>query len=82
MAANFGQGTRAGSTTPTMNFGVLQSPFPQSFNLTRGYQFGGVDVDWRTGDFMFKGEAYYSGEDGIGVDRPACAVCRVHLLGR
>jgi len=67
IAANFGTGTRTATTSPATNFGVLQSPFAASFNLTRGYTFGGIDVDWRTGDFMFKGEAYYSGEDGNGV---------------
>ncbi|MCK5940942.1 MAG: hypothetical protein KAI24_03140 [Planctomycetes bacterium] len=67
VAANYGQGTRTAATSPTANFGILQSPFAGSFNLSRGYRFGGVDVDWRTSHFSFKGEAYYSGEDGIGV---------------
>lgn len=65
VAANYGRGTRDATTTPTTNFGVLQSPFAGTPFLTRDYQFGGIDVDWRKGDFMFKGEAYYSAEDGV-----------------
>lgn len=65
VAANYGQGTRFASASPTTNFGVLQSPFAADYNLERDYRFGGVDVDWRTGPFIFKGEAYYSAEDGV-----------------
>lgn len=67
VAANYGKGTRSATTTPTTNFGVLQTPFAPAVNLQRGYQLGGIDVDWRQGSFVFKGEAYYSAEDGRGV---------------
>lgn len=63
VAANYGRGTRTGSATPGTNFGALQSPFPPSFNTTRDYQFGGIDVDWRQGNLISKTEAYYSAEE-------------------
>lgn len=65
VAANVGRGTRQSSISPTTNFGVLQTPFLNAFNGTRDYQFGGIDVDWRKGPFIFKGEAYYSAEQGL-----------------
>ncbi|MEZ6038552.1 MAG: hypothetical protein R3F29_13810 [Planctomycetota bacterium] len=64
VAANYGAGNRAGSASPATNFGVLQSPFAPDVNGTRDYQFGGVDFDLRTENLTFRGEAYYSGEDG------------------
>lgn len=65
LAANYGRGTRPASTQPMLNFGILQSPFlPEPF-LARDYRFGGLDVDWRSSRFAFKGEAYYSAEDGF-----------------
>lgn len=69
VAANAGGGTRQATTTPAANFGALQSPFPTSFNGTRDYEFAGIDVDWRSGDFIFKGEAYVSAEAGFADQR-------------
>lgn len=74
IAANYGRGTREGfpaqplsSPTPlfTANVPVLQSPFVGRFNLGRDYEFAGIDVDWRRGDFVAKTEAYYSAEEGV-----------------
>ncbi len=69
-AGNYGRGTR--ETLPTApvnltltNFGALQSPYSGQFNLGRDYEFGGLDIDWRTGDLMMRTEAYYSREDGF-----------------
>jgi len=70
VAANVGRGTRTGTTTPTTNFGVLQSPFASTPFVTRDYQFGGIDVELRKGAFIFKGEAYYSAEENF-VDQRA-----------
>lgn len=64
-AANYGRGTREGTTTPTTNFGYLQSPFAASANRTRDYEFAGIDVDWRSGAWISKTEAYYSAEDNL-----------------
>lgn len=64
LAANYGQGTRAGSTSPGTNFGALQAPFPGGYNTERDYRFVGVDIDWRIGDLISKTEAYVSAEDG------------------
>ena len=69
VAANFGRGTRQASSTPTTNFGVLQSPFPIDPNGTRDYEFVGLDVDWRSRNFIFKGEAYVSAERGFADQR-------------
>lgn len=70
VAANYGRGTR--ETLPTTpvnltltNFGALQSPYSGSFNLGRDYEFGGLDIELRSGDLMMRTEAYYSGEDGF-----------------
>ncbi|HEX5050351.1 MAG TPA: hypothetical protein VFZ65_01135 [Planctomycetota bacterium] len=74
IAANYGRGTRQGfppepasSPTPayTGNVAVLQSPFPSRVNLTRDYEFSGIDIDWRHGDFMNKTELYYSAEADV-----------------
>lgn len=65
VAGNFGRGTRQATSTPATNFGILQSPFNAAFNGGRDYQFGGLDIDWRSGSFIFKGEAYYSAEQGL-----------------
>ncbi|MCC7061754.1 MAG: hypothetical protein IT456_03050 [Planctomycetes bacterium] len=65
IAANAGAGTRTGSTSPTTNFGALQSPFAGTYNVDHDFQFGGIDVDWRQGDFVSKTELYYSAEDGL-----------------
>lgn len=73
VAANAGRGTRQASTTPATNFGVLQSPFPSSFNGTRDYEFAGLDIDWRKGNFIFKGEAYVSSEKGFADQRALSA---------
>lgn len=66
IAANYGIGTRQGSSTPATNFGALQSPFSSSFNTKRDYRFGGLDLDWRKGAFLMKTEGYYSQEAGFG----------------
>ncbi|HEB53647.1 MAG TPA: hypothetical protein ENI87_10385 [bacterium] len=65
IALNYGRGTRTGSATPSTNFPALQSPFLSTRNMTRDYSFGGLDVDWRQGPYVFKGEAYYSGEKNM-----------------
>lgn len=74
LAANYGRGTRQGfpvqplsSPTPmyTGNVPVLQSPFVGRFNLGRDYEFCGIDVDWRHGEFVSKTEAYYSAERDV-----------------
>lgn len=65
LAANYGRGTRQATTTPTTNFGILQSPFAASANATRDYEFGGIDIDWRSGAWISKTEAYYSAEDNL-----------------
>jgi hypothetical protein len=65
LAANYGRGTRQGTTSPTTNFGILQSPFAPSPNQTRDYEFVGVDVDWRSGAWIAKTEAYYSAEQNV-----------------
>ncbi len=65
-AANYGLGRRSGQSGIDLltNVPVLQSPFPSEFNGARGYEFGGLDVQWRLGDFVSKTEFYSSGEDG------------------
>lgn len=66
IAANYGRGRRQGRSGTDLleNVAVLQSPFPGEWNGTRDYEFVGVDVDWRLGDFIGKTEAYVSAEDG------------------
>lgn len=66
VAANYGRGRRPGLGGADLltNVPLLQSPFPAEFNGTRDYEFGGLDVYWRLGDFISKSELYYSGEDG------------------
>ncbi|MFT4514095.1 MAG: hypothetical protein ACI89X_001234 [Planctomycetota bacterium] len=73
VAANAGRGTRQATNSPLTNFGLLQSPFPPSFNSTRDYEFAGLDVDWRSRDFIFKGEAYVSSEKGFADQRALSA---------
>ncbi|MFK7740744.1 MAG: PhoU domain-containing protein [Planctomycetota bacterium] len=73
VAANVGQGTRSAAPVPGRNFGVVQSPFPVNSFLEHDYRFGGIDVDWRNVDFMVRGEAYYSAEDGL-LDQRALSV--------
>ncbi len=74
IAANYGRGTREGfpsqplsSPTPlfTANVPILQSPFTGMFNLARDYEFAGIDIDWRRGDFVSKTELYYSAEEDV-----------------
>lgn len=77
VAANYGRGTReglAGTATAQLdilqNVNILQSPFPPRFVGGRDYEFVGVDVDWRSGDFVSKTEAYISSE-GVYQDQKA-----------
>ena len=65
IACNYGMGTRQASTMPLTNIGLLQSPFNSTVSLTRDYRMCGIDIDWRSGPCMFKGEAYYSAEKGL-----------------
>lgn len=78
VAGNYGRGTREGFppaplTDPaplfTANVPFLEAPFPGRFNLTRDYQFGGVDVEWRTGSLLARTEAYYSAEADVADQR-------------
>lgn len=78
IAANYGRGTREGftpgapgSAAPfyTGNVAFAQAPFPIDFNLTRDYQFGGVDVELRAGGLTARTEAYYSGEADVADQR-------------
>lgn len=71
VAANYGRGTREqlAPADALANVGILQSPFPASFNGGRDYEFVGVDIDWRLGDFICKTEAYVSAEDGYADQR-------------
>lgn len=73
VAANVGRGTRQGAATPATNAAVLQSPFTASYFTTRDYEFAGLDVDWRKGAFIFKGEAYVSSESGLADQRALSA---------
>ncbi|MCR9243562.1 MAG: hypothetical protein NXI31_00915 [bacterium] len=72
IAGNFGTGSRAGlqgQATSTVdilsNVPLNLSPFPLVFNAGRDYEFAGIDIDWRHGDFICKTEAYISWEDGF-----------------
>lgn len=65
VAANGGVGNRGAVASPATNFGVLQSPFASEVNGARDYRFGGLDVDLRLEHLTFRGEAYYSGEEGF-----------------
>ncbi len=74
IAANYGRGTREGfpiapSSAPaplfTGNVPVLQAPFTSRFNLSRDYEFGGLDVELRCGAFVARTEAYYSAERDV-----------------
>jgi hypothetical protein len=78
IAANWGRGTREGFppaplTDPfplyTANVPFLQAPFPAQFNLTRDYEFAGIDVEWRTGPLLLRTEAYYSAERDVADQR-------------
>ncbi|MBL8734551.1 MAG: hypothetical protein JNN13_19400 [Planctomycetes bacterium] len=66
MAANYGAGRRPGRAGEQLvaNVPLLQSPFAAEFNGERRYDFAGVDLDWRQGDFICKTELYYSREVG------------------
>lgn len=68
LAANYGRGTRA-AADPTTNFGALQAPFPGSRFGTRDYEFVGLDLEWRQGDFVHRTEAYLSRERGFADQR-------------
>lgn len=74
VAANYGRGTREGFppqplTSPfplfTSNVPLLQAPFRVRYNLTRDYELGGVDVEWRSGPLIARTEAYYSAESDV-----------------
>ena len=66
VAANYGAGRRSAVTGADLlaNVPILQAPFAANWNGARNYQFVGIDVDWRYGDFIAKTEAYVSNEDG------------------
>lgn len=70
-AANYGRGTRQPASDPSTNFGVLQSPFPSRVFAGRDYEFVGLDLDWRKGSAVVKGEAYLSRESGFADQRAA-----------
>lgn len=74
VAANYGRGTREGFTplpltSPfplfTANVPLLQAPFHARYNLTREYEFAGIDVEWRSGPLIARTEAYYSAESDV-----------------
>lgn len=71
VAANYGAGRRPGRVGEDLvsNVALLQSPFASEFNGARRYDFAGVDLDWRHGDFIAKTELYYSHEVGYGDQR-------------
>lgn len=69
LAGNYGRGTRAATASPDTNFGALQAPFPGSRFATRDYEFFGIDVEWRQGDFLHRTEAYHSREQGFAAQR-------------
>lgn len=86
VAGNYGRGTR--ETLPTApvnltltNFGALQSPYSGQFNLGRDYEFGGLDLDLRSGDLMMRTELYYSREDGF-LDQKAASTEWTWWLGQ
>ncbi len=77
VAANYGRGTREQLAPADIltNVGLLQSPFPAAFNGGRDYQFVGLDVDWRRGDFIAKLEAYVSDESQYDDQKAFSAEC-------